>query len=121
MDRDRFEQVVLETIQSFPDEIQRKIENLEVIVQNWSARGHIPGLDPSKPLTILGLYHGVPLRKRGTFYGNILPDRILIFKDVIESRCRNDAEVEALARKVVLHEFGHYFGIDDRTLRRLGY
>jgi predicted Zn-dependent protease with MMP-like domain len=51
----------------------------------------------------------------------VLPDRILIFKDVIESRCRSDEEVEALIRRVVLHEFGHYFGIDDKTLRKLGY
>jgi predicted Zn-dependent protease with MMP-like domain len=121
VDSDRFEQIVLETIKSFPEDIQKKIDNLEIIVQNWSSRSHIPGFHPRKPVAVLGLYHGVPLRRRGSWYGNVLPDRILIFKDVIESRCRDDEEMVALTRRVVLHEFGHYFGIDDRTLRKLGY
>ena len=120
MDEGRFEGIVLDTIHSFPEEIQRKIDNLEIIVQDWSAREFIPGFNPRRPIAILGLYHGVPLRRRGSWYGNVLPDRILIFKDVIESRCRTDEEVETLTRRVVLHEFGHYFGMDDRTLRRLG-
>jgi predicted Zn-dependent protease with MMP-like domain len=121
VDAERFEAIVLDTIHGFPEEIQRKIDNVEIFVEDWSDRPHIPGVDPRKPLTILGLYHGIPLRRRGTFYGNVLPDRILIFKDVIESRCRNDEQTEKLTRKVVMHEFGHYFGMDDRTLRKLGY
>ncbi len=121
MDTERFEEIVLDTIHSLPEDIQRKIDNLEIIVQDWRTRDFIPGFRPTGPMAILGLYHGVPLKKRGAFYGNVLPDRILIFKDVIESRCRNDEEVEKLTRKVVLHEFGHYFGMDERTLRKLGY
>ena len=57
------------------------------------------------------------MRSRGPNYGNIPPDVIVIYQEPIESICRTDDEVRDEVRETVLHEVGHYFGLDERTLR----
>jgi predicted Zn-dependent protease with MMP-like domain len=68
---------------------------------------------------LLGLYQGIPLDRRGFYYGNVLPDKITLFKNSIESTCRSKEEVEKKVREVVIHEVGHYFGLDDERLEEL--
>jgi predicted Zn-dependent protease with MMP-like domain len=71
------------------------------------------------PSELLGLYQGVPLDRRGFYYGNVLPDKITLFKIPIESICKTKEEIEEKVREVVIHEVGHYFGLDEERLRDL--
>jgi predicted Zn-dependent protease with MMP-like domain len=57
------------------------------------------------------------LRYRGSSYGNVPPDVIVIYQETIESICRTDEEVRDQVRETVLHEVGHYFGLDEMRLR----
>jgi predicted Zn-dependent protease with MMP-like domain len=75
------------------------------------------GLQSSSEL--LGLYQGVPLDRRGFYYGNVLPDKITLFQNPIESICKNKKEVEERVKEVIIHEVGHYFGLNDKKLREL--
>lgn len=72
---------------------------------------------------LLGLYQGVPLPKRDPqFYSGVLPDKITLFRKSIEDYCGGDErEVENQIRRTFLHEIGHYFGLEDGKLKRLGY
>jgi len=63
---------------------------------------------------------GIPLTKRGEYYNLVAPDKISIYQEHIEAICSDDDEVRAQVRKTVLHELGHYFGIDDNRLHELG-
>jgi predicted Zn-dependent protease with MMP-like domain len=49
----------------------------------------------------------------------VLPDKITIFKEPIEARCRGEAEIKAEVQKVVRHEIAHHFGISDARLRQI--
>ncbi|HYZ97577.1 MAG TPA: metallopeptidase family protein, partial [Acidimicrobiales bacterium] len=72
----------------------------------------------------LGLYEGVPLTKRGEWYGTgalTLPDRVTIFRRPICARCRTEREVIEQVRITVVHEIAHHFGIDDARLDALGW
>lgn len=69
--------------------------------------------------TLLGLYQGVPLTKRGWGYGNVLPDRIIIYQRPIEATAASAAEIKDLVLDVVMHEIGHYFGFNDMDLSRI--
>ncbi|MDH7500534.1 MAG: metallopeptidase family protein, partial [candidate division NC10 bacterium] len=69
--------------------------------------------------SLLGLYHGYPLKERGTWYGNVLPDRIIIYQGPIEQACRDEKQMPGLVREVVLHEIGHYFGLEEDELRAI--
>ena len=50
----------------------------------------------------------------------VVPDRITVFQKPIEAMCRNDSQIVAEVRRVVLHEIAHHFGIDDARLKELG-
>ena len=71
---------------------------------------------------LLGLYVGVALPDRGDGYGwGSLPDRIYLFSGPIQRLSRTREEVVEQIRVTLLHEIGHYFGIDDDRLHELGW
>ncbi len=65
---------------------------------------------------LYGLYQGTPLTEREWNYGNVLPDRIVIYQGPIERDAANEGEIEEIVLDTVVHEIGHYFGFDDETL-----
>lgn len=95
------------------------MENVEVVIEEWPSRGLLEEMGLRSPYELLGLYQGVPIQHRGFFYGNVLPDKITLFQGPIEASCRSREEVEEKVREVVIHEVGHYFGLDEEKLRAL--
>ena len=93
-----------------PEEFARLMDNVAVMVEH---DGGPPGL--------LGLYEGIPLTSRGSQYALALPDRITIYRQAICARCETVDEVADQVRRTVIHEVGHFFGIDDDRLRELGW
>ncbi|MBM3331995.1 metallopeptidase family protein [candidate division WOR-3 bacterium] len=118
MELERFSELVDEAIASIPEDFRSKLDNITVIIEPLAQ----PGLAREmglNPWGLLGVYQGVPYAGRGPWYGNVLPDRILIFQKPIEQQARTAARVRKLVRQVVIHEVGHYFGLSDDELRRL--
>jgi predicted Zn-dependent protease with MMP-like domain len=116
MTDEAFELIVREAYNNLPESIISKIENVEIIVQDYpdSSINH-----PGSPGNLLGLYTGIPLKYRNTGYGMypISPDRIYIFKKNIESVCANDSQLVSKIFEVLYHEIGHYFGMDENEIR----
>jgi predicted Zn-dependent protease with MMP-like domain len=110
VDPERFDDMVTEALDGLPAELGALMSNVAVTVQ------HDPG-----PAGLLGLYQGVPLTRRTTFYAGALPDRITIFRHAICAVCDSDPEVVEQVRRTVIHEVGHHFGIGDARLRELGW
>jgi predicted Zn-dependent protease with MMP-like domain len=116
---EEFEKVIAEAIESLPDEFRSKLDNVDVVVEASPPRtvlGKIP-----RGRLILGLYQGVPQKKRTSRYGLVLPDKISIFKKNIEAISSSREEIYARIRKTLLHEIGHHFSLTDRDLRRMGW
>lgn len=111
MPRPQFEALVESALKSLPPRFRNRLKNLAVLIEDWpqASRGRM----------ILGLYHGVPYPHRGPFYGNVGPDVIIIYQGPIEAVCSSEEEVKTKVREVVLHEIGHYFGLDEAQLRSL--
>jgi len=110
--------LVQEAIKAIPDYFRKKFANLSIEVKPIASADIAKRLN-GNPMGLLGVYQGIPYQKRGPWYGNVMPDRIVIFQHPIERQCRNDEEIKTLARKVVIHEVGHYFGLSDPELYRL--
>ena len=106
---DEFEQLVSDALDQIPSGLRRHMENVAVVVD-----------ENSPPGSLLGLYEGVPLTRRGNHYTAAVPDRITIYMATICHSCRTSDEVVETVRKTVVHEVGHHFGIDDRRLTELG-
>jgi len=120
LDRERFERLVAKAVDSLPDEFHTRLENIDVVVADQPTPDQLAELGRKRGETLLGLYEGVPLTKRGRHYGLVVPDKVTIFQKPIEAHCRNDAEIIAEIQRVVLHEIAHHFGISDARLRQLG-
>lgn len=66
---------------------------------------------------MLGLYQGVPLTRRSSQYGAVLPDKITIYRGPLLRLYGFDPErLRREVRRVVLHELAHHFGISDERL-----
>jgi len=120
MEKEKFEEIILKTLENLPDRFKCKIENLSIVVEEDSISPFIKDKERSHTHYTLGLFQGVPATyNRGS--RNVLPDKITIFKKSLEKVSRDDKELEKNIRRVVLHELGHYFGLDEEKLKKLGY
>ncbi len=119
MDRERFEWLVARAVESLPEEFRTKLENVDVVVEALPTKSQLAKAGLRRGQTLLGLYQGVPLTKRGRHYGLVAPDKITIFQKPIEAKCRFEAEIIAEIQRVVRHEIAHHFGSDDARLRQL--
>jgi len=119
MNRNRFEWLVAQAIETLPEEFLDRLENIIVVVEDKPTRTQLTKAGLNRDYTLLGLYEGVPLTERGVRYGLIQPDKITIFQKPIEAECDNDDEITAEVQKVVQHEIAHYFGINEAKLRQI--
>lgn len=119
MERESFEALVARAIDNLPPEFQARLENVDIVVEDWPTRRQLRQARLDHPGQLLGLYEGVPQTRRGRGYGLVLPDKISIFQRPIEAQRRFGHEIEARIEEVVRHEIAHHFGLDEKTLRRI--
>ena len=107
---ERFREYAQDVLDSLPSDLRAQMSNVEVVVEDEPP--------PGQPL--LGLYQGVPLTRRGSYYGGVLPDKITIYRGPLERLYGYDPEtLRREVRRVVLHEVAHHFGISDERLVEL--
>jgi len=112
-----FEKFVKEAMDSLPEEMKKELENIAFLVEDeppedWEDEmGH--GGD------LLGLYQGISKKERGFWYGNVLPDTIVIYQKPLERMSATREELRENVRQTVIHEVGHYFGLNEEQLQSL--
>jgi len=121
MKREQFETLVARAVEALPEEFREKLENIDVVVEDFPTRNQLMESGVGKGMTLLGLYEGVPLTQRSIYYGLVPPDKITIFQKTIEQKCSSEDEwvIRAEIQKVVRHEIAHHFGIDDARLQEI--
>jgi len=111
-----FEALVERALRRLPRRFKDKITNVAVVVEDWADDETLRELGIEPPDTLYGLYRGTDLTRRDSYYGNVLPDTIHIYQGPIEEDCVDTEEMAELVRDTVIHEIGHYFGLDDDTM-----
>lgn len=109
---EQFEEYVNDALDAIPDELFGLLDNCVVIIEDDA-----PDEDPD----LLGLYDGVPLTERDSYYTGVLPDRIFIYRNPTLRICDTVQDVVDEVHTTVVHEIAHFFGIDDDRLHELGY
>jgi len=118
LEREKFIQLVETVMEDLPQFFASRIKNLQVTVMPLAPPELAEKLGKN-PWSILGVYQGVPYNRRGPFYGNVLPDTIIIFQKPVEAIAQTEPEIREVVRRVTIHEIGHYFGLSDEELYRL--
>lgn len=112
------ESLVAQALDELPEEFAELLDNVAVMVEEEPSAADLEsvGLDPDDPegSDLFGLYQGTPLTERDTYYGfGSLPDRVVIYAGPIHRCCTSRREAIDEIKKTVVHELGHYFGMDE--------
>lgn len=119
MTRERFTELVEEALREIPRRFRVAMKNVVVIVEDEPPPHILEEMDIAPPDSLFGLYQGTPLPERNWSYGNTLPDRISIYQRPIEEACDDDDEIRDCVAETVIHEFGHYFGMDEDQIEEI--
>jgi predicted Zn-dependent protease with MMP-like domain len=119
MTRRQFEALVERALRKLPRPFKDKLANIVVVVEDWADDETLEEMGIEPPDTLYGLYRGVDMTHRDSHYGNVLPDTVTIYQGPIEEDCEDEEEMAEVVRDTVMHEIGHYFGLDDETMHRI--
>ena len=119
MTKSQFEALVARAMRSLPKTFREKIKNIAVVVEDWADAETLAEMGIEPPDTLYGLYRGIDLTRRDGSYGNVLPDVVTIYQGPIEEDAADEEEMAEIVRETVVHELGHYFGLDDETMHRI--
>jgi predicted Zn-dependent protease with MMP-like domain len=119
MRREPFLELVREAMDSLPRKFRKHIQNVVVEVEDHTPKGR----DPNDLL--MGVFEGTPRTEQSFFGADTGPNRIVLYQKNIEAHAEDVAaeegrSVEEIIREevrlTILHEFGHYFGLDEEAL-----
>lgn len=121
MTRDQFRRLVAEVLDTLPDEFRERMDNIVVLVEDAPGRrARTPPPRSTRPAKLLlGVFVGTPRTQKSVFNLAAGPDRIVLYQKNIEAVCRNEAEIRREVRLTVIHEIGHFFGMDEEQLRHV--
>jgi len=117
MSAEQFEELVAKAVDSLPADFAELLDNVAVMVEEEPTAEDLEGVGMSAAEgdELFGLYQGVSLLDRDTFY-SALPDRVVIYRGPILRACTSRREVLREVRDTVIHELGHYFGMDEEQM-----
>ncbi|WP_158863816.1 metallopeptidase family protein [Leifsonia sp. AG29] len=112
LDAHAFEQLVTDELDRLPDDMVDGLENVVFVVEDRPEDGS---------LDLLGLYDGVALTERDRYGFGEMPDRIVLYREPLLAISADEAELRDQVHVTLVHEIGHYYGIDDERLHELGW
>ena len=122
MNQKEFKKVVDGVLAELPKQFQRRLHNIAVVIEKRPSKRRLEemGLDP-KHDALYGLYEGTPISERSGLHAPIFPDRITIFSEPLMRDYPDPDELRRQIRLTVIHEIAHYFGMDEKKIRGIGY
>ena len=115
MTNEEFEKLVSEGIDAIDEKFLQKLKNVEIVIEDDPTPFQVEKLRLRGAL-LFGLYEGIPLTKRQQ-YGQVLPDKITIFKNQIERVYFRPEDIKKAVAETVWHEIAHHFGMDEHQVR----
>ncbi len=100
---------------ALPEEFGRRLENVPVVLETRPSRALVAtGFDPRA----LGLFEG--LADADAHYAGPIPSRIVLFTHNLAAEFPEQGELAAQVEITLLHEVGHFFGLDEEQVEALG-
>ena len=123
MDRREFEKNTELAFEKLPETFREAIENVGVVIEDYPDEDLVQKMHLRSRYQLLGLYQGIPLPHRNSWYGMspVTPDKISLYQKNIEAVCHSEQEVIDKIHEVLIHEIGHYFGMNEDEIRAAGF
>ena len=123
MELEEFERLAQEAFDSLPKELQERVENVHIVVEEQPGMDIVRKMRLPSPGSLLGLYEGIPLTRRDSNYGvfPVVPDKITLYRKNIARVAGTDDRIRVTIRDVLIHEIAHHYGMDEDQIRDAGY
>ncbi len=111
-----FEKLVEEAIETLPKEFKERLENVVIAVEEEPAEDDYVLTGTPDDEELLGIYRGP--KRTEMLLSDLpgLPPEIAVFRGPILRCTANNREAVKEIKDTVIHELGHYFGLDDDEL-----
>ncbi len=119
MTRAEFERHVAEALASIPRRFRDAMQNIAIVVEDEPSAELLADMEIEPPDTLFGLYQGTPLTERSWGFGNVLPDRVLLFQGPHEREADDDDDLVVSIGETLIHEIGHYFGLSEEEIEAI--
>ncbi|MFT3887224.1 MAG: metallopeptidase family protein [Arachnia sp.] len=106
-----FELLVEEALGELPEQLVEGLDNLIFVIED----------EPEDGSDTLGIYDGTALTERDRYGYGQLPDRIVLFQGPLSRMCQDEDELYDEIWITLVHELGHYHGIEEEALHDLGW
>jgi len=108
---DAFEALVEEALGHLPERLTDGLDNLIFVIED----------EPEDGSDTLGWYEGTALTERDQYGFGQLPDRVVLFRGPLTRMCTDEDHLYDEIWVTLLHELGHYHGIEEDALHDLGW
>ena len=116
---EKFNEVVNSSLAELPEKYRNYLKEINIVVEELPNNSIVEKLKLHSNRQLAGLYQGIPLTKRSVWHGNRMPDKITLFKKNITSYCFTETDLKREIKRVVRHELGHFFGLNEEELRKI--
>lgn len=116
---ERFQDLVNEAMASLPKRFRDAMVNMAIVVEDEPTLDQLREVEVEPPDTIYGLYEGIPLPERQWNHGNVLPDKISIFRLPILEDSLDEDDIVVGIGETLIHEVGHYFGLSEEEIMEI--
>ena len=125
--RQYFDQQVDQVLADAPPEVHELLDEVTMYVEDHPSPRIMRQMGVRNRRALCGLYTGIPLTDRHIDVSGVLSDAIYLYREGILDMARDlrgridEQELLRQIRITLLHELGHYHGLDEDDLQALGY
>lgn len=115
----KFEKLANQAMSELPQNYIKGLDNVVIVVEDEPTEVQRQKQNLKAQETLLGLYEGIPLTKRGSGYNLVLPDKITLFKKPIEALSYSEADLKEIIKRTLWHEIAHFYGLGHSRINEL--
>ncbi len=116
-----FDEAVEAALASLPEPVRRYLSNVAITVEDLPSDEDLLACDPPLSPAILGLFRGAPYGQKASMDPwSHLPSSIVLFQRNLERFARGRADLVEQIGVTLIHEVGHFLGLDEDELYARG-
>jgi predicted Zn-dependent protease with MMP-like domain len=121
LSHEEFDQVVEDALAKLPEQVRRYLSNVPVTVEELPPDEELRGSDPPLSPSILGLFRGAPYGQKASMDPwSHFPSGIVLYQKNLERLVRSREELVREIGVTLVHEVGHFLGLDEEELWERG-
>src|SRR5206468_3715234 len=121
MTLNEFKAIAREAVENLPEVFRECVADIDIRIEPRASDELLDELEVPEDEDIYGIYEGPSLTERNANDPPGLPPRITLFYEPLLEDFETKEELIHEIQTTILHEIGHFFGLEEDDLERLGF